>query len=251
MPITCDAPTPHYPSGRALLEHYDTDNDGKLTSSDHSRAFTDMVEMAITEAEYNFVDSLFAFAGSDPRYGDINSKCPLLGTYTFNLIQGDSYISLPFLPAVAIPAAVFGIEVSLWGYDRETATWIRPSELVCEGGYYLYAPKAKSVTVTGAECVVTVADLIVIYNSLSVGQYALVGVGNADINVTGTVLDGKVQGYNPDTKEFEDVNILKRGEGYWIGEEAQVTITFLTHKENGDELKGVSVYINEIKKGET
>ena len=251
MPITCDAPTPHYSSGRALLEHYDSDNDGKLTPSDHSRAFTDLMEMAITEAEYNFVDSLFAFAGSDPRYGDINSKCPLLGTYTFNLIGGDNYISLPFLPADATPDAVFGVEVVLLGYDRETAAWFSPSELVCEGGYYLYSNKPKSVTVTGAECVVTVADLIVIYNSLSVGRYALVGVGNADINVTGTVLEGKIQGYNPDTEEFEDVNILKRGEGYWIGEEAQVTITFNTEEENGDELKGVGVFINNINKGET
>lgn len=172
-------------------------------------------------------------------------------SHTFSLIVGDNYISLPYLLADATPSAVFGSDVTVLTY-KDPEGWASPATLVCKKGYFLLAPNAKSVTVTGTECVITVADLIAIYNSLSAGQSALVGAGNADISVVGTVLEGKVQGYNPNTKEFEYVNLLKLGKGYWIEKEALVTtITFVTKNQDGTELKGVSVYINEAYKGVT
>lgn len=501
MPITCDAPTQHYPSGCALLEHYDTDNDGKLTPSDVGRAFEDMVEGKLTEVELEFVNSLFAFPASDPRYGDINSKCPgcfgvgkvkltinanipakiiengvyignlgiinpafeeedgwqiitrsagrvslkdtsphsgkygayvgessracsyakmyqticlpatatklifyvswykntwgslprvemdgnviyrgdsssgrrsigwtrievditkyagktvelaivyqdegtwchmadhgawikvdgfvmaysatltleqntkytfkleaigyntltfdyttgtadatitktltpstVTDTHTFNLIEGANYLSLPYLPADTNPENIFGPEVNVWGYDTVTDGWESVSNVKCIEGYYVYSPKVKSVTVVGADCVVTVDDLVAIYDALEPGQSALIGPGITDnktpssyktivkdtkeikvMDVTNSVLDG-CKSYNYVTKAFDPIMglleigkaYLEVGNGYWIEKEALVTtITFVTKKQDGSELKGVSVYINNIKKGET
>ena len=160
------------------------------------------------------------------------SELPFEGarTHTFNLIADDNYISLPYLPLDATPD-IFGSGVVVLEYNPTTAVWKDPSNLLCNKGYYLYSSNAKRVTITGTECVVSVADLIAVYNRLSVGQLALVGVGNADINVVGTVLEGKVKGYNPNTKEFESVNLLKVGEGYWLEriEEEKVKITFVVN----------------------
>ena len=188
MPITCDAPTPHYSSGRALLEHYDTDNDGKLTLGDRDRAFTDMMDMAITEAEYNFVDSLFAFPGSDPRYGDINSKCPPVG------------LRPP-------PCGNYG-DVDNDGYVTDTdADWIM--EYVVELREFTADQKIRADV--GGDGVVDIND------ARAIGRYA------------GGIIDTFPVCEPP----------------------PEVTITFVTKKEDATELTGVSVYINEIKKGET
>ena len=75
-PLGCYAPTPHFESGYAMLEYFDTDNDGYLTSSDLGKADEMFHQGKLTEEEFNFISSLFAYPSSDPRYGSINAKCP-------------------------------------------------------------------------------------------------------------------------------------------------------------------------------
>ncbi|RKY63183.1 MAG: hypothetical protein DRQ02_12935, partial [Candidatus Latescibacterota bacterium] len=75
-PLGCYAPTPHFESGYAMLEYFDTDNDGYLTSSDVAKADEMLHQGKLTEEEFKFINSLFAYSTSDPRYGSINAKCP-------------------------------------------------------------------------------------------------------------------------------------------------------------------------------
>ena len=141
--------------------------------------------------------------------------------HPYNLIKGAQYLSIPYLPANTDPKTIFGPEVNVWRYDTITDSWGTVSNVNCKEGYYVYAPVAKTVTVTGVDCIVTLDDLIAIYNVLEIGQYALVGPGNADINVVGTVLEGKIQGYIG-AGEWEYTNFLTVGKGYWVGKEIHV-----------------------------
>ena len=187
MSVTCDAPTSHFSSGRVLLEHYDTDNDGKLTPSDKERAFEDMMEMGITKAEYEFVDSLFAFPASDQRYGNINAKCPIgerpppCGNY--GDVDDDGYVT----PDDATMVAQYTV------------------------GTIELTPEQLKRADVGGDGKVTMSD------SARIQQYAL----------------GMVDTF-PVCEAPE-----------------KVTVTFVTKKEDATELKGVSVYVNEVKKGET
>lgn len=167
----------------------------------------------------------------------------------FDLPEGVLYISMPVIPPDPSPAAVFGPDVNLREFDLATQAWVIPSVLECTKGYYLYCPKARVVTITGIDCVVTIDDLIAIYNSLAIGEYALVGPGITTIDIAGTVLESRVLGFDYDTRDFVPVTILNPQEGYWIGK--GVTITFVTKNQDGTELNGVSVYIDEAYKGVT
>ena len=142
----------------------------------------------------------------------------MYSSYIYNLIAGTQYLSLPFLPVNPDPHDVFGPEVNVWEYDTITDRWKTVSNVKCKEGYYVYAPKPKTVTVSGIVCVVTTVDLIAVYNSLSDGQYALVGPGNTNIDVVGTILEGKIQGYIG-AGELEYTNLLEVGKAYWIGKE--------------------------------
>jgi len=69
--ITCDEPTEHYASGRALLEHYDTDSDGVLTQQEAAQAVMDGMSEVINSAETIFVANCWETYG-----GVINAMCP-------------------------------------------------------------------------------------------------------------------------------------------------------------------------------
>ena len=71
--ITCDEPTEHYASGRALLEHYDTDSDGVLTQQEAARAIMDGMSEVINSAETIFIANCWETYG-----GVINDMCPSL-----------------------------------------------------------------------------------------------------------------------------------------------------------------------------
>jgi len=55
MPVTCAANSPNYGTGCALLNHYDADNDGRISTTESQKAIADKVAGIITEAEMNFV----------------------------------------------------------------------------------------------------------------------------------------------------------------------------------------------------
>ena len=143
--------------------------------------------------------------------------------YTFNLpSKGDSYISMPVIPADPSPDAVFGhgSEVIVLEFDLATQLYVHPSALECAKGYYIYSSVAKTVTVSGTDCIVTIDDLIAIYNSLAADEWAMVGPGMSAIDTTGTVLYEKVLRYDYATDDFVPTIILNPKEGYWIGKEA-------------------------------
>ncbi|RJS75124.1 hypothetical protein CW714_00750, partial [Methanophagales archaeon] len=143
----------------------------------------------------------------------------MMTNYTFYLRVLQNYVSMPVLPPEGerSPDDVFGRDVGVWEYDTEAGNWERTTEVACKKGYYIYNPwMPKNITVTGVPCDVSVTDLIAIYSILSVGQWALVGPGYENISITGTVLEGEVEGYNYTINDFEQVCILEVGRGYWM-----------------------------------
>ena len=68
--ITCDE-AEHYPSGRALLEHYDTDSDGVLTQAETVQAIMDGLDEIINIAETTFIYKCY-----EDYSGVINDMCP-------------------------------------------------------------------------------------------------------------------------------------------------------------------------------
>ncbi|GAH31328.1 unnamed protein product, partial [marine sediment metagenome] len=68
--ITCDAPTPHFPSGCALLLHYDANGDGLIDKLEATHATDDYNAGIITKEEAVFVVKVYFFEG-----GKINNKC--------------------------------------------------------------------------------------------------------------------------------------------------------------------------------
>jgi hypothetical protein len=148
--------------------------------------------------------------------------------YTFYLRTGQNYLSMPVLPPEGErnPDDIFGGDVEVWRYITETDWWERVDVVACKEGYYVYNPwMPKTINVTGMPCDVSVTDLIAIYNGLPVGQWALVGPGNRNISVAGTVLDGRIDGYNYNTGEFESVTLLEAGNGYWMGKQYEALWT--------------------------
>lgn len=140
--------------------------------------------------------------------------------HTFELYEGKQYISLPVIPEDATPDAVLGIGVEVAGY-YPTKGWFPPTILECGRGYLVVTAAAKTVTVRGTKCTLTLDTLIEIYNALSGIPYegsvwALVGPGTKNINVSGSVLDGLIQTYIRETGEWEYTNILEPMKGYWM-----------------------------------
>lgn len=68
--ITCGE-AEHYPSGRALLEHYDTDSDGVLTQAEVVQAIMDGLDETINIAETVFIVTCY-----EDYSGVINDMCP-------------------------------------------------------------------------------------------------------------------------------------------------------------------------------
>lgn len=68
--ITCDE-AEHYLSGRALLEHYDTDSDGVLTQAETVQAILDGLDDII-----NIAEMVFVYRCYEDYSGVINDMCP-------------------------------------------------------------------------------------------------------------------------------------------------------------------------------
>ena len=75
-PIACDQPTPNFPSGCALLLHYDKDNDGKLNDSEVGDSHHDFLSANITNEEYEFIYRLYNLPLAYNYRGSINALCP-------------------------------------------------------------------------------------------------------------------------------------------------------------------------------
>lgn len=69
MPIACDSPTPHFPSGCELLLHYDANNDGLINLDELTQSYTDYQNGIITEKEFDLVSDAYINDG-------INKVCP-------------------------------------------------------------------------------------------------------------------------------------------------------------------------------
>ncbi|GAH25046.1 unnamed protein product [marine sediment metagenome] len=149
--------------------------------------------------------------------GYIKPKQGMLGKeWTFDLHEGeDSYISMPVIPTVSTPEDVFGPEVIVLEFNIATQLYVRPSVLECGKGYYLYSAKTKTVTVMGTECIVTIYDLIAVYDSLSPSEWAFVGLGQEQINVKGSVLEGQMVEFG--FSGFFGTSVCNPTVGYWIG----------------------------------
>lgn len=73
--VTCTTLTAHYASGCALLKHYDTNNDGHISTGEVQAAISDYNAGIITPEEANFVVACWKLG--EPN---INAMCP--GCYT-------------------------------------------------------------------------------------------------------------------------------------------------------------------------
>ena len=69
--VTCDAPTEHFASGKALLQHYDGNSDGVITQIEAAQALLDALEDVINIAEGIFVGKCY-----EDYAGVINDMCP-------------------------------------------------------------------------------------------------------------------------------------------------------------------------------
>jgi len=69
--ITCYEPTEHFASGRALLEHYDTDGDGVFSQQEVVQAIMDGMDGVINTAEMILIAQCWETYG-----GVINDMCP-------------------------------------------------------------------------------------------------------------------------------------------------------------------------------
>lgn len=75
-PVVCDQPTPNFPSGCALLLHYDKDNDGKLNGSEVDDSNLDLFTNNITNEEYAFIYRLYQLPLAYNYRSSINALCP-------------------------------------------------------------------------------------------------------------------------------------------------------------------------------
>lgn len=71
--VTCTTPTAHYADGCELLNHYDADNDGNISTTEMQAAVNDYLAGIITVEEANFVRKCW-------ELDEINAMCP--GCYT-------------------------------------------------------------------------------------------------------------------------------------------------------------------------
>lgn len=139
--------------------------------------------------------------------------------YIIPLSLGPNYISLPALPANTNPDVIFGPEVNIWRYNASYEEWESVSNVTCGKGYYAYSPVEKNITITGTDCIVSIDSITHIYDALQLNQYALIGPGATNLNVTETPLAGSVMTYT-DNNEFKYTNILEVGKGYWLEKHA-------------------------------
>ena len=137
-------------------------------------------------------------------------------TYTFNLTVGYNYISMPQIPKPADSATVFGVYVETWRWNYVSQKWELNPILTCKEGYLLRVFKPRTITISGTDCVVTVDDLIAIYNSLAPGEFALVGPGIEELDIKGTELEGHVYQYDYTNKKYYYTDLLEVTKGYWI-----------------------------------
>ncbi|MCW3135557.1 MAG: hypothetical protein N2V77_01245, partial [Canidatus Methanoxibalbensis ujae] len=117
-------------------------------------------------------------------------RCYEDNKYYFVLEKGRAYYS--FFYEIDNVDEVFDVE-EVWEWDIENQKWFRPSKIKCGKGYLIRAPERveKSVSVS-EDCYPSVNDLIAVYNSLSPGQWACIGACAAELDISGTVLEGKV-----------------------------------------------------------
>jgi len=140
----------------------------------------------------------------------------MTNTYTFNLTVGYNYISMPQIPQPADSATIFGVYVETWRWNHVSQEWELNPILTCKEGYLLRVFKPRTITISGTDCIVTVEDLIAIYNSLAPGKFALVGPGIEELDIKGTELEGHVYQYDYANKKYYYTDLLEVTKGYWI-----------------------------------
>ena len=130
------------------------------------------------------------------------------------LRTGKNYISLPQIPSPADPETIFGRDVEVWEYAD--GSWKRPTKLECGKGYYVYLPwGTRKISITGVSCVVTINDLLTVYNSFESG-WALIGPGTDTLDVRNTELEGHVLKYSYTDDKWYYTDILEPTKAYWL-----------------------------------
>jgi hypothetical protein len=135
--------------------------------------------------------------------------------FTIVLDQGANYISLPVMPNIKDPKAIFGPEVNVWGYDAGTGVWATVSAVAAGEGYYVYAPKPKTVTVYGTGVSLPTWAAIAAANPWTSG-WNLVGPGNTSVDVPPSGV--QILRYSKVMHDFVPVppsDKLEPGVGYW------------------------------------
>jgi hypothetical protein len=132
--VTCPHPTTHFASGCDLLLHYDTNNDGLISSAELSVANSDVTTGALTQGEYNFV--------SQARYNSINSVCP--GCYVpgvadivaTEIVVTPSTCEAPCSISIGITWQNVGTETGSFypGYDMNGVPVSESSEIILSQG---------------------------------------------------------------------------------------------------------------------
>ena len=136
---------------------------------------------------------------------------PVGERFDISLYDGDNYISLPVMPGNTDPAAIFGPEVVVLEYNPTgMGNWTSTSAVAGGTGYYVLAPKPKTVTIWGTGVALTWADI-----TLQTG-WNLIGPGNTSIVVPSDVLimtyvKGVPAGFVPHPPGQK----LEPGKGYW------------------------------------
>ncbi len=124
------------------------------------------------------------------------------------VFNGKNYVSIPVNLNETSPESVFGDDVEVWAYDGDGG-WYRPDKLEPGKGYLVRWPyESTEITLDGTSVTLTWDD---INASLKPG-WNLVGPGAEDIEVgDDDLLVLRWTGY-----EWEEVDTLRSGEGYWI-----------------------------------
>ena len=132
------------------------------------------------------------------------------------LSKGDNYVSLPVMPDIKDPAAIFGPEVEVWEYNPAgLGNWTSTTAVANGTGYYVYAPKPKTVPVYGTGVSLPTWSDIETANPWTSG-WNLIGPGNTSIDVPSDVLimtyvKGVPAGFVPHPPGQK----LEPGKGYW------------------------------------
>ncbi len=154
----------------------------------------------------------------DPQNFNVN------GFTVSDLVAGWNIVAVDRTPASFAQSALYPNALSMWEYNEPTGTYINRtgSTLVNGEGYWLNAPAAECVNITGA-------SLASVMKSTGAAGWTLVGSASspadypADVNITGgTALSGP---WFFNGSAYSVVSVIKPGVGYWFNVSAPSTIT--------------------------